>query len=426
MTLGSSRDPEPRGVPVVELASAIRRLDEARRELAARPDPSAACADLLAIVVEATRASRASLMLTNPRTGRLRIMAAFGLPADILGRDLEHAKRRISDWVLRERRPLLLNGEVNDQRFDGSAPADVESALCLPLLGAEGAIGVLNLARAGEGGRFGPVDLATGEHLARSLAGALDEIAERQIAEWGWRGLRTAASAVRRVAPGLFQSLRYQVALAHLESPLGGGDLSERVAHADGSQTVMTADVTGVGAEALVAAALTQGLFLALARPGRSPAEIAGQMNTELCRHLGPGRAVTMWIATLSSNGALVSCNAGFPPPFLVPMESDEVRLLEAGGPLAGVLGDAEYHEQTLRLLPGDAVVAVSDGVLRSRDATGREFGPTRVEEIAVEQRRQPLDRLAETICHEALEHGASSVPVDDLAVFAVRYSRDG
>jgi serine phosphatase RsbU (regulator of sigma subunit) len=133
-----------------------------------------------------------------------------------------------------------------------------------------------------------------------------------------------------------------------------------------------------------------------------------------------------LWIATLSSNGALVSCNAGFPPPFCVPMESDDVRLLEVGGPLAGVVEGAEYHDQTLRLLPGDAVIAVSDGVLRSRDATGQEFGPSRAEDIAIEERRQPLDRIAEAICQGALEHGASSVPVDDLMVFAVRYSRDG
>ena len=339
---------------------------------------------------------------------------------------MEHAKRRISDWVLRERRPLLLNGVVKDQRFDGSAPEEVESALCLPLLARGGAIGVLNLARSGDAGRFEPVDLATAEHLGRSLSGALEEVLERQIAEWGWQGLRAAPRATRRIMPGLFQSLRYQVALAHFASPLEGGDVSERVAHGDGSQTVMTADVTGQGAEALAAGALAQGLFLALAEVGRAPAVIATRMNVELCRRLGKGGAVTLWIATLSSNGALVSCTAGFPPPFCVPMESDDVRLLEAGGPLAGVVPDAEYHEQTLRLLPGDAVLAVSDGVLRARDATGQEFGPARAEEIAIEQRRQPLDRLAEAICRGAQEHMASSLPVDDLAVFAVRYSRDG
>ncbi len=426
MTLGPAREPELRGDQVLELAAAIRLLDESRRHLEARVDQAAACADLLAIVVEGTQASRASLMLTNPQSGRLRIMAAFGLPADIVGRDLEYAKRRISDWVLRERRPLLLNGEVKDHRFDGSAPAEVESALSLPLLDGQGAFGVLNLARSGEAGRFGPVDLATAEHLARSLSAALEALSRHQIAAWSERLIEAAPAALLRVEPGLFQASRYQVALARLEGALPAGDLCERVAHRDGSQTVLAADVAGRGPEAMVVAALVQGLFLGLARPGRTPGEIAFEMNAELCRRLKRGRGAMLWIATLSSTGVLISTVAGFPPPFCVPMESDDVRPLEAGGPLAGVSEVGEFHEQTLRLLPGDAVIAVSDGVLRARDAAGHEFGLARVEEIAVEQRRQSLDRMADEIVRGAQEYAASHVPIDDLTVFAVRYSRDG
>jgi hypothetical protein len=418
-------DPEPRATPVAHLASAIRSLDERRRALIAPPDAAATCGELLAIVVDAMAASRASLMVVNPRTGRLRIMAAFGLPADIVGRDVTHGKRRISDWVLRERRGVLLNGEVRDARFEGSAPEEVESALCLPLLAGEGAIGVLNLARTAQAERFGPVDLATAEHLARSLAASLQAVVERQVAEWGARGLAEAANVTKPVGLGLFRGIRYQIAIVHVPSLMSRGDRSERVAHGDGSQTVMVADVTGWGCAALVAGAFTQALFLATAEATRTPVEVVSRMNAELCRRLSEGRPVALWVARLSSSGALVSCNAGFPPPLCVPIEDDHVRYLDVGGPIAGVVEAAEYHEQTLRLLPGDAVLAVSDGILGARDAAGMALGSPCVEELVLDQRRQPLDRVAEAVCRAALDHSAARVPVDDLMVFALRYAPD-
>jgi serine phosphatase RsbU (regulator of sigma subunit) len=78
-----------------------------------------------------------------------------------------------------------------------------------------------------------------------------------------------------------------------------------------------------------------------------------------------------------------------------------------------------------LRLLPGDVVVAVSDGLLQAQDATGQPFGFERLSELLSEQRRQPLDRMVETICRAALDFTGHPRPPDDVLVFALRYSRD-
>lgn len=417
-------EPQPLGAGVDDLARALRRLEQSRGWLSSRLDASAAGSELLKVLVEATASSRASLLVTNPHTGRLRILAAFGLPPDIVGHDLEHARRRISDWVLRERRTLLLNGEVRDRRFDGSVPHEVESALCLPLVGDGGAIGVLNLSRGSADRPFAPADLATGEHLARALSAALEQVLERQAAEWSWRRLRAAGQGLQRTE-GLLQARRWQIAATQIPCPLVAGDVRERLVHPDGSQTVLVADVAGRGVEAVARAALLQGLFAGLGRGSASPAELARRMNAELCRRLGPGGLATAWLATLSPSGQLASCTAGAAPPWWVPFEGDAVRRLDVGGPLLGAIPDAGFDEQDLRLLPGDAVTAVTDGVLGARDAAGDAFGPERVEELAVEHRRQPLDRLAERVAHAALAHQGTARPVDDLTVFALRYSRD-
>lgn len=427
MPVNPAPEPAPSadGSAVASLARAVRAIDDARRRVSDAVDLSGLCAELLATVVEAAQASRASLLVTNARTGRLRILSAFGLPADIVGQDLQHRGRRISDWVLREGRSLLLNGEVHDQRFDGSAPREVESALCLPLPGGSGTLGVLNLARVSPAQPFAPGDLATCEHLARSLGAVLEAAAAREASERHALRLQAGAGLTPPFGPGLFQGRSYQIALSHLPGMRRGGDVAERVAHHDGSQTVLVADVPGCGVDALAAGALVQGLFLALARAYRSPAEVTRRLNTALHRRLEGRGFVATWIAALSTSGQLLSCTAGYPPPFCVPVDGDGLRRLAAGGPVAGVLADPDYEEQALRLLPGDAVVAVSDGVLSALDAAGREFGAARVEEIALDQRRQPLDRMVQAIARGALEHGPSAAAVDDLTVLALRFSRD-
>jgi hypothetical protein len=417
-------DDAPAPSPVVAHAHALRGIEEIRRGAAARNDVSASCAELLAVVVEAMEAARASLMVVNPRTGRLRILAAFGLPQDIVGLDLEHRSRRISDWVRRERRAVLLNGEVRDQRFDGSAPREVGSALCLPLLVRQGVIGVLNLARIDAHAPFAAADLAIGEHLAHSLATAVEEGLERDAARRSWARLAEGAVLPASFGPGLFEGRSSQLALTHLPSGLRGGDFAERAVLPDGSQVILLADVPGHGADALALGALVRGVFLPLAQAQRSPADVARRMNVVLRRRLEGQGFAAAWIATLAPNGQLLSCVAGFPPPCLLPGDGAP-RALCVGGALLGATEGTDFQEEAIRLLPGDVVIAVSDGVLCAHDAAGSEFGAHRVEEIALEQRRQPLDQLSEAIARGALEHGASGIPADDLTVLALRYSRD-
>ena len=105
--------------PSAELVRAAAELQEACFRVARAPGLEACCADLLTPLAAAVNATRASLMLVNHHTGRLRITAAFGLPGELVGRDMPARPRSIGEWVMRNQRPLILNGEVNEERFEG-------------------------------------------------------------------------------------------------------------------------------------------------------------------------------------------------------------------------------------------------------------------------------------------------------------------
>src|SRR4029077_18578290 len=92
-------------------------------------------------------------------TGRLLVAAGIDLPEGLVGNEIAPRPRSISDWVLRERRGLVLQGQVQEARFEGRADAALESSLCVPLLSPLGVLAIVNLARRSPAPPFGDVDL---------------------------------------------------------------------------------------------------------------------------------------------------------------------------------------------------------------------------------------------------------------------------
>jgi len=400
-------------------------IEASRLRLHAACDPASVADDLLREVARVVEARRASLMLINPLTGRMRIVAAVGLPREMVGHDLVPATRRISDWVLRERRAVVVHGKVSDQRFDGSARDDpVESALSVPLVSARGGIGVLNLSRIRPATAFTPDDLAAVEAIAPPMTSLLEEVQEVEAARAGWRG-RAASRGERRADTPGGDTRRYRVAMAHVESWRVGGDEVERVAHRDGGLTLMAMDVLGCSGAALAAGALVRGLFLAHARYNRSPAEIARLINEALAQHPAEHVQAYLWLAHLSADGLLVSCNAGYPAPLGLPGDGVEGTMLLVGGPTVGAQHDARYGEERLRMLPGDAVLVTSDGLLGACNAAGHAFGRARAHDSAREMRNHSLEHVAHALCEEAASHAGRIVPIDDMLVLLVRFTRE-
>ena len=377
---------------------------------------------VLARIAREWTSPRGSVLALDPRTGRLRIEAVIGLPDHLLGADASRP-RSISEHVLREGRGVVLQGRVRDERFEGLGDLSPDTSLCAPLLGAQGPIGVLNLARPGSAGAFGEKD----------LTGVLAELGPFNAAlerlwrlERGARALEDLERSERhRPRPLVNQpplELRqYEIAVSQVYSPGRAGDLGARVSHADGSHSLLVADVAGDGAGAAIAASYVEGVFRAVALPQRSAAGIAAQIGAWVGDRFGR-MPVGLWVAQLGRNGNVASCVAGLASPFLVPSDGGPVLRLQRGAPPAGALDQPGYEEEVLRLLPGDTLVVLTDGVLCESNAQGEPFGEERAAECLTETRTLPLDGLASELGSAARRHAGRVVPTDDLLVLAVRY----
>lgn len=416
----------PAADPSTRSASFADRLHGLCVDIARPPELAGSATRMLALCVEATGAARASLMTLNPATGRLAIAAAVGLPDELIGRDVQPRPRSIAEWVFRNRRGLVLNGEVRDQRFESTdAGAHIESALSIPIETTQGVVGVLNLARHSPAPVFDDDEMAA---LSRSLAPVAEAIERVHRQSLGIRVVRDlerspAEGASPLVPQGTCELNGFEMSLFHRPSAGGGCDGCDRVPHASGGQSLLAFDPAGTGPRAAAAAAFTQGLFAAIAAPERSAAGIVARLNAELHQRLGERRFVALWAAQLTGKGELAYCNAGFAAPLWVPGDGNPIARLDRGGPVAGAFPRSRFEEECIRLLAGDLILLASDGVIDARGTSDQPFGFERLAEVVGEQRRQPLERITAAVAEAVFEFSGRPVPTDDVTLFALRYT---
>ena len=389
--------------------------------LEAALDPRRAAGDLLGLLASSVAATRGSVMLVNPRSGRLHIVAGLALPEGCLGEDLPPAPRRISDWVMREGRAMVMDGELRDERFEASAARDrIASALCLPLRGSAGVVGVLNLARTAPAAAFTPHDLAAVETVTPAVAAILERVVELGAARPLWRQF------ARRTTPSEWPAPRArEIACARLDGLVPSAFVCEHQVHADGTLAIMLAEPLGGTARAVRVGEWLRGIFHAGHARVTQPAVFASELHQQLLAHQ-PGGGARAWLATISLNGQLRSCAAGSPAPFCLLGEGEPGQRLAQGGPALGAAsGHPHYEEAELRLLPGDAVVVVNESLVRTCSSSDVPFGEAGVLEQLLDQRHNPLETVVQALAQAARSHAGLGVTPDVVVAFALRFTRE-
>ncbi len=131
---------------------------------------------VLSVAVRELNADQGSLLLLqggdNPS---LKMLATVGMPEDMVRRGYVPRQGSISEYVLRERRPMIVNDLPRNENFesmagDTSVRRNIFSAICVPLIAHGRVVGTLNLNRTKNRIRFDDSDLETGTLLGGQAA----------------------------------------------------------------------------------------------------------------------------------------------------------------------------------------------------------------------------------------------------------------
>jgi signal transduction histidine kinase len=115
------------------------------------------------------------LLLTGDEAPVLTMLAARGLPEEIVRRGYVQRKGSISEYVLNERKPIIINDAVRTPDYESignkeAVPRRIVSALCVPLITHGKVLGTLNLNRTHGRELFGQDALAASEIVASQAA----------------------------------------------------------------------------------------------------------------------------------------------------------------------------------------------------------------------------------------------------------------
>ena len=178
--------------------------------------------------------------------------------------------------------------------------------------------------------------------------------------------------------------------------------------------------------EVLYANTLVDGLTVSREEVGddagelfQSPGRILSLLNRHLYRSTQPEKYATLFLAHYdAATSWLTYSNAGQLPPFVL-SSNGNLRRLDVGGTVVGLMDGMHYDEDRFQMLSGDILIAYSDGVTEPENDFG-DFGEQRLIEVVTRYRNEPLHVISAQVM-QALDAwiGAEEQPDDITLVLA-------
>lgn len=197
-----------------------------------------------------------------------------------------------------------------------------------------------------------------------------------------------------------------------------GGDLYD-FSIRDDKLVFCIGDVSGKGVPAALVMAVTLSLFRSISSRESSPAKIVTFINDTLSENNDGDMFVTFFCGVLDlQTGQLSYCNAGHNPPLLL---GESVSQLPVVSNISlGVMCNAKYQEQSIRLNYDDTLVLYTDGITEAENSKFEQFGEVRLMKT-MQDKRDAKGHL------EALQNAVSDFvgdasQSDDITMLIIHY----
>ena len=259
---------------------------------------------------------------------------------------------------------------------------------------------------------------ASFNEMAASLEDLIATKAQKETLE---KELQIARQLQESLLPkGLQETPEVEFATHFEPSAAIGGDYFDILRVDERRLAIVVADVSGHGLSAGLRMAMIKAALAILVEEEEEPAAILCRLDRLLRRsgQEGPGFVTaTLTFLDLEAGRAEI-VNAGHPPTYL--LRGGSVReILLPGSPL-GALGN-HYGSTEVDLVPGDALVWLSDGFIEATDPEGEVFGYERTVTSLGGSSATPAtvrDRLLESVAR----YTGGRPPEDDRTLVVMRF----
>jgi sigma-B regulation protein RsbU (phosphoserine phosphatase) len=191
------------------------------------------------------------------------------------------------------------------------------------------------------------------------------------------------------------------------------------------SLTFAVGDVSGKGISAALLMAMTRTTLRAVTNDMAAdctPAAILRRANCDLYDDFSEvGMLASVFAGRYDAGRKLLTfANDGHAPVIFRPY-GGSAHLLEADGPMMGVLPESLALDQAVPFGPGDILVVMTDGFSEAVDAQGEFFGIERLEQIVDQMCDAPAKELGERLFAAIKRHTGSMPQGDDQTLVVLR-----
>ena len=198
-----------------------------------------------------------------------------------------------------------------------------------------------------------------------------------------------------------------------------GGDFYDYFMLDDERLAVTIADVAGKGIPAALYMAVARTVMRSVASITDLSARVR-EANRLLSAENTASMFVTMFHGVLNfKTGALVYCNAGHNPPYL--LRAEAVESLKPTGPAFGLDINMRYSIGDKELGRGDTLFLFTDGFTEAVDGRGEEFGINRLESALAHSRGLAAHDLVAGVLAELRSFVGAAEQGDDITCLALR-----
>lgn len=203
-----------------------------------------------------------------------------------------------------------------------------------------------------------------------------------------------------------------------------GGDYYDCIKLSDDLYGIAIADVSGKSTPAAMLMANLQASLRALVIDYRNPQEIVSIINNIIYRNTTLDKFITFFYCILDvKKRTILYTNAGHNPPYLVNSDGN-LKTLETGGLILGIMADAPYESATVELKSGDVVFMFTDGITEAMNEENEEYGEERLEPLLKSLAERNLDEIV-THVDDQIDNFVGNTPqADDMTVLALKISR--
>jgi serine phosphatase RsbU (regulator of sigma subunit) len=233
--------------------------------------------------------------------------------------------------------------------------------------------------------------------------------------------IRLAAEVQQNILPRAVPKLAgFDLAAKMRPAKTVAGDYYGFIEQPDGAIGFVIADVSGKGVAAgLLMPSIEIALRLDSPRHAKSN-EVIEEFNRVVCQLTAGCRFISLFYGKLHPASRTVEyTNAGHNPPLLI--RNSSVRELTCGGPVLGVLADARYETDVVRLERGDVLVLYTDGLVEAENREGEFYSVQRLVEIASAHAHEAAAEIAERIYAAVREFRGDCDLEDDATLVILR-----